>query len=420
MGTLSCCCCPIKIDELPEITKVGWTPTAWTLDEGACCAEMYLYPDGACVPVFVDGGDIDLNTETRTSSGTSWRRLYNNDILPGIWNGVSYDPPLRICNPCQEPFVCSTWNFSSTRKIATRWGLLYTAYRIKVRICYYQRTCFGVTENKYVLTSTFEYRVRGLFQKYMTFSYSEVIESDGCCTGGNTDSNTESDPNFTLPSFWGLTSFECPGALSTVFSVSRRKLYNVMPCDLGTVTFLDTDCAPCDDGLEFLCETEVCIITEGVSDPSFGGVTIVCLEREVYDTICTRATTAPCNSFWSFPSEDEDGDPIIVCQPFPPPTPTDPTCGPHSYTVKQIRVVGSGDTYTCPGPTATPPNLYPQTGISSAGCLSEPPCPGSVVRLADAWQEHTALSWDTFCSGGTTEQVCIDSPEWSIEVGPCE
>jgi len=405
-GCLCCgAACPLELEDLPTVAISDWTADAWTLTD-SCCAYTFLYPNVCIPPTFEDGGDIDSNTRTTAIEYNSMAVLYNNDVL----EGTQTDPPDRLCPPCQEPFICRSNYSNKYLKIATRYGILYAPWRVLVRICYVEVQCGeDPPAMKYVLESRFDYKILAMFQKYSHLTSSSGYTSSGCCTGSSSFSDSPAAPDTTDPDFWGYTSVfpDCLSEYTSTVSFSRYKIYdNIADIPAGSLAFSAVgDCPNClVGGVALSCdETEFCIETTGTSDPSIGSLTIDCTPDPVLSIDCNIKWLHPCNSLWYYVDPDTE---TIACSPFAPfPRFPDTICGPVTYTVK-------GQDAEC----------LSEFGVGfsnvSSACLSEPtpPCVGSWVRFASGWVDYTLYTITTVCSGGTTAEICIPAPSWTVGI----
>lgn len=408
MGSMNCCCgCELTLEDFPDITIPGWEGGTWFFDEGTCCASADFYPE-TCDATFVDCGFLDYNSNTVTAVCKNYVLLYNATTAPATYvDGVIY-PPDVYCPPCNEPFVCGSRLYESQIDIATRLGMLYAPTRISVSICYTDVVCpyLGAVK-KFVVTSTYYFEVQFFFKKYTWTSTRDEVTTGGCCTGGGDFSNYEPEPDFSSPSFWGIT-FDCdsltdPGLLSH----TRYKTFNSMPS--GSITFGATDCSICEGGDP--CTTEFCFQIEGVSDPSNGGITLECAEMEVRTVECEIAAFQNrCDGLYWFidPAQPELG---IQCGPRPPiPRPTPATCGPYAYTMKKIFNVLDDTPVDCAFFTEC------NGGGLYSSCLVDGECPDPSVIFSNRWSDAELLTWDSTCTGGTDIEVCIPIPEWSISL----
>ena len=409
----ACCFCTLKLEDFPEIEKIDWIATPWVFDPLTCCAEMTLTPS-PCIPASIVSKDIDLNTFDYAINVRLWKRLYDNDILPATWDGTTWIPPGFSCPPCRAPFVCAIGEFESHLKIATRFGLMFAPWRIKVRICLQELTCnYGEPAVKIVMTSTYEYKVRTLFAQYKHKTSSLKVRAFDCCSGGFTTISNPPHPDTSSPEFWGLgLTWPCMSAGDATVSFVRTKIFDTMP-EPGTISYSEADDPNCEE-LEPPVD-EWCASTTGVSNPTNGADTVICQTIVIDVLTCTRTTTAPCNTLYYY--TDTEG--IIRCAFIPPipPKPPDPVCGPHSYTIRKFRYLPSPTSLFCPDPPGIgiAGNYFDFTSVTE-NCISEPPCPASTVRLADTWQEVVSLSAATFCSGGTYEELCLGTPTWTFDI----
>ena len=404
MGKLKCCCvCPFTLEDLPEVTIAGWEASEWSFNEETCCATIDLYPE-TCDATFVDVGFLDYNSNTVTSVCKNYVLLYNETTAPATYeDGVIY-PPDVYCPPCNDPFVCGTRLYENQIDIATRLGLLYAPTRITLSICYQDVLCpYLGPIKKYVVTSTYYFEAQFFFKKYTWISTRDEVTAGGCCTGGGDFSNYEPEPDFSSPLFWGIT-FDCdsltdPGTLSH----TRYKTFNSIPG--GVLTFEPTDCGLCD---EPPCITEFCFDVEGVSDPTNGGITLECAEMEVRTVECEIAEfDNRCDGLYWFidPAHPELG---IQCDARPPiASPDFPTCGPYAYTTKGIFSVLDPDPILCDESSCSGGGVY-------ADCLVSGVCPDPSVILSQYWSDTELLTWDSTCTGGSDQEVCIPIPEWSV------
>jgi hypothetical protein len=392
------------LEDLPEVTIAGWEAGEWSFNEETCCATIDLYPE-TCDATFVDVGFLDYNSNTVTSVCKNYVLLYNETTAPATYeDGVIY-PPDVYCPPCNDPFVCGTRLYENQIDIATRLGLLYAPTRITLSICYQDVLCpYLGPIKKYVVTSTYYFEVQFFFKKYTWISTRDEVTAGGCCTGGGDFSNYEPEPDFSSPLFWGIT-FDCdsltdPGTLSH----TRYKTFNSIPG--GVLTFEPTDCGLCD---EPPCVTEFCFDVEGVSDPTNGGITLECAEMEVRTVECEIAEfDNRCDGLYWFidPAQPELG---IQCDARPPiASPDFPTCGPFAYTKKQIFAVEDATPLDCA--------LFSECsgGGDYTDCLVDGECPDPSVILSQTWSDTELLTWDSTCTGGSDQEVCIPIPEWSV------
>lgn len=371
---------------------------------------MFLYPNECIGPTFVDGGDLDLNTLETSVIRKAMAVLYNNDVLAGAVD----DPPDRLCPPCQTPFACKTFQDDAYTKIATRFGVLTEPWRILMRICYVEVRCGeDPPEMKYVLESRYDYMVAPMFQKYIHQTSSSTMVSGGCCTGSSSVVSNPPHPDTTDPDFWGYPSGfpECLDADETQsISFSRYKIYDDLE-DLvaGELVFDNTDIPDCLIGGIPPEETDVICLTPTVaSDPTFGSTTIDCTPDPVVSVDCTVKWLHPCNSLW-YSVDPVTGD--ITCSPFDPrPVFPDTVCGPATYTIKSNNPLSPPLCGTDFAPT------FP-AGVD-ASCLSEPsfPCIGSWVRYASGWVTYDLFDVNVFCSGGSSVEICVDAPIWTVDV----
>ena len=410
MADRNCCCdeCPFNLEDLPDATIPGWNASEWYFDDVSCCATIEFEPD-PCVATFVDCGFLDYNSNTVTSVCKNYVLLYDSTTAPATYeDGVIY-PPAVYCPPCNDPFVCGTRLYEAQTDIATRLGLLYAPTRIVLTICYTDVVCpyLGAVK-KYVVTSTYYFQVEFFFKKYTWNSTRDEVTAGGCCTGGGDFSNYEPEPDFSSPSFWGF-DFNCDSFTenSGILNHTRYKAFTSMPS--GSVTFGATDCGLCE---ATPCITEFCFTVDGVSDPSNGGVTLECEEMEVRTVECEiPAFQNRCDGLYWFidPAQPELG---IQCGPRPPiPRPTPATCGPYAYTMKHIFYVVDSTPISCnlPFQQCSGGGLY-------GACLVDGECPDPSVILSQYWSDAELLTWDSTCTGGSDQEVCIPIPEWSISL----
>jgi len=406
MATTKCCCdCDLDPETLPVVTKEGWTVGEWIFNEDTCCALIVLTPDTeTCAATFVDGGFVDFNSNTVTSVCKTMVQLYETTTAPAtVVDGVIY-PPEIDCPGCLSPFLCGERIFEQTIDIATRVGVLHAPYEIRVRICYKNVSCPGQpTVKKYVVSSTYYFKIKGYYKKYLRINTSDVTTASGCCTGDDDNSDFQPEPDFDSPTFWGI-DFDCDEAYTgNVYQTTRYKTYDAIPT--GTITFGATDCSEC-PGLDD-CVTHICLNFEGVSDPYFDGISLICAEMEVRSVSCEVAAYENiCNGLYYY---FDPIDSTIKCAARPPTGPLEPAiCGPYSFTDRQI--------FSVTDPTVMGCSLY---GACSGGgiyasCLSEGDCPDPSTRFGAVWTDTTLLTFDNTCTGDVDQDVCIDVPDWSV------
>lgn len=408
MGQLKCCCqeCPFDLEDLPDATITGWTAGSWAFTEGTCCAVIAFSPV-SCAATFVDGGFLDYNSETTTFTCKNYVLLYNQTTASATYeDGVIY-PPAVYCPPCNDPFVCGERLFEQQLDVATRFGLLYAPHEIRVSICSQFVECPGEERvRKYIVRSTYYYKAKTYIKKYSWTSTRDEVTAGGCCTGTEDNSDYQPEPDFESESFWGI-DFDCDEiADGTLFSFTRYKVLDALPS--GVLSFTNDDCRLCPDDTEEECVTEICFESEGVSDPTNGGVTIQCADLEVRTISCqVPSFQNRCDGLYYFidPAQPELG---IQCAPRPPvPRPTPATCGPFNYTTKGIFAVSDPTAIVCDEASCSAGGVYDD-------CLVSGICPDPSVLLSYFWSDTTLLTFINTCTGGTDAEACIPAPSWSV------
>jgi hypothetical protein len=419
MAGRNCCCCKIKLEDLPEANVYGWTPFEWSFNEVTCCATKIFFPTITPPPTFIDGGDTDASSFNEDYVGDEYIIKESYTPILGQGPGGTADPPTGSevdCAPCISPIKCSTQTLVVRQKSGERFGLLYVPWIIRLTICYVDVVCPYGVKKKYLVTSQYVYKRRTLAKRYTINTAVGTISHVNCCDSAfdREDVYTDTtDPryDFNDPRFWGFSSGSFPtlSVPDAEFVFTRYKAFDEIPTDL-VLNFEYDDCLDlCTVNEEPLpnCFDEICVTRTGINNP-------LPVDCSIDDTIDFDTPTCDfylgCNLYFYY----VDGSGITRCGNIP------PSSWPSPRTECSVVITTSHRRGTIGGLGCLVAN-HP-IGLGGGGrffpCEIPFVCPNPYSFVGASFSETVSHTAELICNGPYTIEICVPSPTWSITMEP--
>lgn len=418
MAGLNCCCCKIKIDDLPDANIYGWTPFAWSFNEATCCASKNFFPTTTPAPTFIDGGDTDASSFNEDIEEDEYIIKENYTPILGQGPGGTADPPSGDevdCAPCISPVKCSTSTLTVRQKSGERFALLYQPWLIRLEICYVDVICPEGVKKKYLVTSKYVYKRRTLAQRYTINTAILTTTHVNCCDSAYDSETVLTDttsPRFAFsdPRFWGFSSGSFP-VLSTgnsEFVFTRYKAFDEIPTDI-VLDFEYDDCLElCTVDGESLpdCFDEICVSRTGISNP----LPVDCSTDDTIESALLNCQFfLGCNLYYYYVNALG----ATVCGNIPPSSwPTSRTACNVVYT--RTRRTGTLGSFDC----LVAPHSISESGGRWFPCVTPFVCPNSYSFVGASFTESVSHTAELMCNGPFTIEICVPSPTWSITMEP--